>query len=46
MPEEKVLGVLIKCSDCGTEDRIHFKPQGDRPVFCRACFAKKKGGGV
>ena len=33
----------IKCSECGKEDEVPFKPSGDRPVFCRACFMKKKG---
>ena len=33
----------IKCSECGKEDEVPFKPSGDRPVFCKACFMKSKG---
>ncbi len=32
----------IKCSDCGKEDEVPFKPDGDRPVFCRDCFQKHR----
>jgi len=31
------------CSDCGKECEVPFKPSGDRPVYCRDCFRKKKG---
>ena len=30
------------CSDCGQETEVPFKPSGDRPVYCRDCFAKRK----
>lgn len=30
------------CSECGQECEVPFKPSGDRPVYCRECFAKKK----
>ena len=33
----------IKCSECGKEDEVPFKPSQDRTVFCKACFMKKKG---
>ncbi len=31
------------CSDCGKECEVPFKPTEGRPVFCRECFAKKRG---
>ena len=30
------------CSECQNECEVPFKPSGDRPVFCRDCFAKKR----
>ena len=33
------------CADCGKECEVPFKPSGDRPVYCRDCFSKRKGGG-
>lgn len=33
----------IKCSDCGKEDEVPFKPRQGTPVYCRDCFFKKKG---
>ena len=33
------------CADCSKECEVPFKPSGDRPVYCRECFAKRKGGG-
>jgi len=32
------------CADCGKECEVPFKPSGDRPVYCKECFAKRKGG--
>ncbi len=32
----------ITCSECGQESEVPFKPDGDRPVYCRDCFAKRK----
>lgn len=31
------------CADCGKETLVPFRP-GDRPVYCRECFAKRGGG--
>jgi len=28
------------CSECGKECEVPFRPTGDRPVFCTACFEK------
>jgi CxxC-x17-CxxC domain-containing protein len=32
------------CADCNTECEVPFKPTGDRPVYCKECFAKHKDG--
>lgn len=32
------------CSECGQECEVPFKPAEGRPVFCKDCFMKKKGG--
>ncbi len=29
----------IVCANCGAADKVSFPPSGDRPVYCRACFA-------
>ncbi|HWR25236.1 MAG TPA: CxxC-x17-CxxC domain-containing protein [Methanosarcina sp.] len=31
-----------KCSDCGQETEVPFKPDPDRPVYCRECYSKRK----
>ena len=33
----------ITCAECGKEAEVPFKPSGDRPVYCKECFLKKKG---
>lgn len=30
------------CADCGAECEVPFEPRTDRPVYCSACFAKRK----
>jgi CxxC-x17-CxxC domain-containing protein len=30
------------CADCKRECEVPFKPSGDRPVYCKDCFAKRK----
>lgn len=32
------------CSECGNECQVPFKPTGERPVFCNACFGKQQDG--
>ena len=32
----------IKCSDCGKEAEVPFKPIEGRPVYCRECFMKRR----
>lgn len=33
------------CADCRHECEVPFKPSGERPVYCKECFSKRKGGG-
>ena len=33
----------IKCSDCGKEAEVPFKPRNDTPVYCKDCYFKQKG---
>ena len=30
------------CADCKKECEVPFKPTGDRPVYCKECFSKRK----
>ncbi len=32
----------VTCSDCGTETQVPFKPDGERPVYCRDCYRKRR----
>ena len=29
------------CAQCGKETEVPFQPRGDKPVYCRDCFATK-----
>ncbi len=40
-PRERTYTRVI-CADCSKECEIPFKPSGDRPVYCKECFAKRK----
>ena len=31
-----------KCSDCGNETEVPFKPTEGRPVYCKDCYQKHK----
>lgn len=33
------------CADCSKACELPFRPSGDRPVYCKECFAKRKAGG-
>ncbi len=33
----------VKCADCGKQTQVPFKPSGDRPVYCRDCYMKRRG---
>lgn len=30
------------CSGCGGVAEVPFNPSGDRPVYCRDCFARRR----
>ncbi|MFA6320606.1 MAG: CxxC-x17-CxxC domain-containing protein [Candidatus Omnitrophota bacterium] len=30
------------CADCNTTCEVPFRPTGDRPVYCKECFTKRK----
>ncbi|MCX5657631.1 MAG: hypothetical protein NTZ48_05360 [Candidatus Omnitrophica bacterium] len=30
------------CAECNKECEVPFKPSGDRPVYCKECFSKRK----
>ena len=30
------------CAECEKECEVPFKPDGDRPVYCRDCYQKRK----
>ncbi len=32
------------CADCKKECAIPFKPSGDRPVYCKECFSRRRNG--
>ena len=34
------------CADCKKECEVPFKPSGERPVYCKECFSKRKSGGA
>jgi CxxC-x17-CxxC domain-containing protein len=33
----------IKCSSCGKDDEVPFKPREGSPVYCKDCYFKQKG---
>lgn len=41
---DRVLHKAI-CADCKKECEVPFKPSGDRPVYCKDCFSKRKSVG-
>lgn len=38
-------GTVVQCASCGQQTTVPFVPRGDRPVYCKACFRPKTGGG-
>lgn len=32
------------CAACGKETQVPFQPRGDRPVYCRTCYAAQGAG--
>ena len=35
----------VTCSNCGKKTEVPFQPRGDRPVYCRDCFAQQRSRG-
>ncbi len=31
-----------KCSECGTDCEVPFKPTEGKPVYCRECYNKRR----
>lgn len=29
----------VQCAACGQQTQVPFRPKGDRPVYCRSCYA-------
>jgi CxxC-x17-CxxC domain-containing protein len=44
-PRERILYKAV-CADCCKSCEVPFRPSGDRPVYCPACFAIRKAGHV
>ena len=42
-PRERTLYQAV-CADCRKNCEVPFKPSGDRPVYCKECFAIRKAG--
>lgn len=42
-PRERTYTQVI-CSECKKECEIPFKSSGDRPVYCKECFSKRRKG--
>ena len=34
------------CAECGKDTEVPFRPRGDRPVYCSACYSKQRDSGV
>jgi|GEM_PF-359346 len=34
------------CAECKNECELPFKPSGDRPVYCKECFAQRKAANI
>ncbi|MBU1158073.1 MAG: hypothetical protein KKE24_01885 [Candidatus Thermoplasmatota archaeon] len=32
----------VKCSDCGADTQVPFKPTEGRPVYCKECYQKHR----
>ena len=41
---ERILHKAI-CADCKKECEVPFRPSGERPVYCKECFSRRKAGG-
>ncbi|MCX7804202.1 MAG: hypothetical protein N3A38_03330, partial [Planctomycetota bacterium] len=34
----------VTCSECGAQTSVPFKPDPNRPVYCRSCYVARRGG--
>ena len=34
------------CAECGQPTQVPFQPRGDRPVYCRDCFNRRRASGA
>lgn len=32
----------VTCTECGQQAEVPFMPRGDKPVYCKDCFAKSR----
>jgi CxxC-x17-CxxC domain-containing protein len=32
----------VICADCGKETEVPFKPDAERPVYCKECYQKRR----
>ena len=44
MPDQNRKMYKAVCAECGKECEVPFEPTSDKPVYCQACFAKRRGG--
>jgi CxxC-x17-CxxC domain-containing protein len=44
-PRERVLHKAV-CADCKKDCEVPFKPSGERPVYCKECFKKRRTNGT
>jgi CxxC-x17-CxxC domain-containing protein len=38
--EKKMFQVV--CSECGKDTEVPFKPDENRPVYCKECYQKRR----
>ncbi|MFI5069999.1 MAG: zinc-ribbon domain containing protein [Terriglobales bacterium] len=43
VPNSPKIETRTKCSHCGKETTVPFRPTQGRPVFCRECFQDRRG---
>ncbi|MHA1200840.1 MAG: CxxC-x17-CxxC domain-containing protein [Candidatus Heimdallarchaeaceae archaeon] len=41
-PRGPVEMTKVKCSKCGDDTEVPFKPDGTRPVYCKPCYQQNK----
>ncbi len=45
-PKNKDFSFAAKCDICGEETQLSFKPDGSRPIYCKSCLKKVRGGEI